>query len=71
MCLKAPPIITINNKKHSSGGQFCSLPYQRVTRPTTRCPPQTGTIARGAAETGAVEAYMCARLMRHPQVCVL
>lgn len=27
-----------------------------------------GTIARGAAETGAVEAYMCARLMRHPLV---
>ncbi|PRW05929.1 Serine threonine- kinase chloroplastic [Chlorella sorokiniana] len=29
---------------------------------------KTGTIARGAAETGAVEAYMCSRLMRHPLV---
>lgn len=29
---------------------------------------KSGTIARGAAETGAVEAYMCARLMRHPTV---
>ena len=36
------------------------------------CPPRApwlaGTIARGAAETGAVEAYMCSRLMRHPLV---
>ncbi|EFN51112.1 hypothetical protein CHLNCDRAFT_28384 [Chlorella variabilis] len=29
---------------------------------------KAGTIARGAAETGFVEAYMCARVMRHPQV---
>ncbi|PSC67765.1 putative ubiquitin conjugation factor E4 [Micractinium conductrix] len=29
---------------------------------------KSGTIARGAAETGAVEAYMCARVMRHPTV---
>ena len=29
---------------------------------------KAGTIARGAAETGAVESYMCARLMRHPTV---
>ena len=37
----------------------CSLPAW---------PRRAGTIARGAAETGAVEAYMCARLMRHPLV---
>ena len=30
-----------------------------------------GTIARGAAETGAVEAYLCARVMRHPTVSPL
>ncbi|KAI3427321.1 hypothetical protein D9Q98_010238 [Chlorella vulgaris] len=29
---------------------------------------KSGTIARGAAETGFVEAYICARVMRHPRV---
>ena len=50
-----------------------STPAHLLHRPTRARTPPThppGTIARGAAETGAAEAYMCSRIRRNPSVRV-